>query len=269
MLGYSFGGALAQQLAHDQPRRVRRLILAGTSAGMVSVPAAPARARPDGDAVRYYSPRHLRRVASIDRRRPDRARAARSLDAARRGPHLGSAVVARLPVAARRDHRVDERALAAPAQLSRRWCWPATTIRSCRWPTPASSPAGSPARDCTSLRGGGHLFLLDQPRDVVDVVGAFLADPPRSRNDIRDQLRGPHGHRHRRRRRIGTSLRARARSPRGARGRQRPAPVRRRGRRDRQPPGARRSPPPTRSARARVAKRSSSARSTRSAASTY
>ena len=25
------------------------------------------------------------------------------------------------------------------------------------------------------VRGGGHLFLIDQPRDVVDVVGAFLA----------------------------------------------------------------------------------------------
>ena len=35
VLGYSFGGALAQELAHRYPDRVRRLILCGTSPGMV------------------------------------------------------------------------------------------------------------------------------------------------------------------------------------------------------------------------------------------
>jgi pimeloyl-ACP methyl ester carboxylesterase len=25
------------------------------------------------------------------------------------------------------------------------------------------------------VRGGGHLFLLDQPHDVIDAVNAFLA----------------------------------------------------------------------------------------------
>jgi poly(3-hydroxyoctanoate) depolymerase len=34
VLGYSWGGALAQQLAHDAPERVRRLILASTAPGL-------------------------------------------------------------------------------------------------------------------------------------------------------------------------------------------------------------------------------------------
>src|SRR4051794_34598128 len=65
VLGYSFGGVLAQQLAHDQPRRVRRLILASTSAGMVSVPAAPHVLALMATPLRYYSPGHLRRGASL------------------------------------------------------------------------------------------------------------------------------------------------------------------------------------------------------------
>ena len=40
-LGYSFGGALAQELARRFPRRVRRLVLCATSAGTVSVPPKP------------------------------------------------------------------------------------------------------------------------------------------------------------------------------------------------------------------------------------
>lgn len=39
VLGFSFGGTIAQQLAHDHPERVNRLILAGTSCGHGGVPA--------------------------------------------------------------------------------------------------------------------------------------------------------------------------------------------------------------------------------------
>jgi pimeloyl-ACP methyl ester carboxylesterase len=41
VLGLSWGGILAQQLAHDHPARVRRLVLASTSPGFMSVPARP------------------------------------------------------------------------------------------------------------------------------------------------------------------------------------------------------------------------------------
>ena len=40
VLGYSHGGAVAQQLVHDQPGRVRRLVLAATSCGVGATPGA-------------------------------------------------------------------------------------------------------------------------------------------------------------------------------------------------------------------------------------
>ena len=40
-LGVSWGGALAQQFAHDYPERCKKLVLAATSAGAVMVPGKP------------------------------------------------------------------------------------------------------------------------------------------------------------------------------------------------------------------------------------
>lgn len=42
VLGFSFGGMVAQQLALDAPARVRRLVLASTSCGLGGVPSNPA-----------------------------------------------------------------------------------------------------------------------------------------------------------------------------------------------------------------------------------
>ena len=41
VLGLSWGGFAAQQLAHDLPERVRRMVLASTSPGFYSIPAPP------------------------------------------------------------------------------------------------------------------------------------------------------------------------------------------------------------------------------------
>jgi poly(3-hydroxyalkanoate) depolymerase len=41
VLGYSWGGALAQQIAVARPAQVRRLVLVATSTGVLSVPASP------------------------------------------------------------------------------------------------------------------------------------------------------------------------------------------------------------------------------------
>ena len=41
VLGYSFGGGLAQELAYRAPERVRRLVLCATAPGLGGMPAAP------------------------------------------------------------------------------------------------------------------------------------------------------------------------------------------------------------------------------------
>ena len=66
VLGASFGGILAQQLAHQAPRRVRRLVLAATGAGVAGlggVPGSPRAILALATPRRYQSPDYYRRIA--------------------------------------------------------------------------------------------------------------------------------------------------------------------------------------------------------------
>lgn len=63
VLGYSWGGLLAQQLAIQHPRCVNRLILACTGLGVVGVPANPGVALRLLTPRRYYSPAYLAKIA--------------------------------------------------------------------------------------------------------------------------------------------------------------------------------------------------------------
>lgn len=61
--GVSWGGALAQQFAHQYPERTRRLILAATTAGMVMVPAKFKVLYNMVTPKRYISKNFMRKVA--------------------------------------------------------------------------------------------------------------------------------------------------------------------------------------------------------------
>jgi poly(3-hydroxyalkanoate) depolymerase len=65
VLGVSFGGAVAQELALHNPHRVRRLVLAGTTCGLGSVPGHPLALAALVTPLRYYSPRFFRLVAPL------------------------------------------------------------------------------------------------------------------------------------------------------------------------------------------------------------
>jgi pimeloyl-ACP methyl ester carboxylesterase len=56
VLGVSFGGAVAQQLALDNPKRVGRLVLASTSVGLGGVRGHPLALALLATPLRYYSP---------------------------------------------------------------------------------------------------------------------------------------------------------------------------------------------------------------------
>ena len=55
VMGYSFGGAVAQQIAHQFPARVDRLILMATACGWGGVPGTPAALTAAGMPMRLYS----------------------------------------------------------------------------------------------------------------------------------------------------------------------------------------------------------------------
>lgn len=57
VVGYSFGGVLAQQLARDHPRRVRRLVLCATTPGWGALAGDVASLLAVMTPVRYYSKR--------------------------------------------------------------------------------------------------------------------------------------------------------------------------------------------------------------------
>ena len=66
VIGVSLGGVIAQQLAHQAPDRVRRLVLAATGPGVVGlggIPGSPRAMLALATRRRYTSPDYYRRVA--------------------------------------------------------------------------------------------------------------------------------------------------------------------------------------------------------------
>ena len=71
VLGISWGGGLAQQLAVQYPRRCRRLVLVATSTGSLMIPARPRSCCTCPRRARHRDPAHAARIAGDDlRRRP-------------------------------------------------------------------------------------------------------------------------------------------------------------------------------------------------------
>ena len=64
VIGFSYGGAVAQQLAFDHPTRVRRLVLAATNCGIGAVPGWLPAVTGLATPLRYYSPSFFYRTAA-------------------------------------------------------------------------------------------------------------------------------------------------------------------------------------------------------------
>lgn len=65
VLGVSFGGAIAQEIALANPHRVRTLTLASTMCGLGGVPGNPVALSILSTPLRYYSPTFMRLVADV------------------------------------------------------------------------------------------------------------------------------------------------------------------------------------------------------------
>jgi poly(3-hydroxyalkanoate) depolymerase len=172
VLGYSFGGALAQELAKRAPERVRRLVLCATAPGLGGLPPRPVAALMLATPARYYHPRLLEltvpHVAGGRTRRDRTALAEHAGARLGRPPHpLGYAF--QLYAAAGWTslpwlHRVEHPTLIVAGDDD-----PAVPVTNARM-----LAKRIPGARLHVIRGGGHLFLLDEPDSAVPEITTFL-----------------------------------------------------------------------------------------------
>jgi len=65
VLGYSYGGAVAQQFAYDHPARTRKLILVATTCGIGGIPGSLRALQVLATPFRYYSRTYFHRIAKM------------------------------------------------------------------------------------------------------------------------------------------------------------------------------------------------------------
>lgn len=173
VLGVSFGGALAQQLAYQAPDRVRKLILAATVCGLGGVPGNPIAMAILLTPHRYYSRRYLNLVS----------------------PYLYGG-------SARRRLLVEQQALARlhrPPSVSGYFLqmlaitgWSSLPfLRHVHQPTLVMAGDDDPIIPLVNGRilarlipharlhvvhGGGHLFLMDRALESAGVIDEFLSE---------------------------------------------------------------------------------------------
>lgn len=172
VLGYSWGGALAQQLVHQAPSRVRRLVLSATMPGVGGQAPTPWVMALMATPARYYSKTYLRLVAPlIFGSHPDKAADS---------PH-GDARLTRPPSLLGYSQQM----YAISGWSSRPWLRTLTprtlVLAGRRDPLVRPRNAVILARAIPGARlhllDGGHLFLLEQPEDACPVIAAFLDEP--------------------------------------------------------------------------------------------
>ena len=172
VLGLSFGGAVAQQLAYQSPGMVERLVLCGTGPGVGGFPGAPAALQELASPARYYSATRSQRVT----------------------PLIYGGRFAREP---ERFSRELQQRLASPPSVYGYYCQLAALVgwSSLPWLARIEAPtlvlAGDadpvfPIENATILgqaipdarvevlHGGGHLFVMDSAGDIAPSIEAFI-----------------------------------------------------------------------------------------------
>ena len=177
VLGASLGGIIAQQLAHQAPHRVRRLVLAATGPGLGGLPGSPRALLSLATPRRYHQPGHYQRTAAriyggAARRDPDLLPLAPAAESAGR-PSL---------------HGYFGQIYAISGWTSLPW------LRTLRQQTLVLAGDDDPIVPVANgriltrciphaqlhiVRHGGHLFLLDSAAEMAGLVAAFLSSDDR------------------------------------------------------------------------------------------
>lgn len=172
VLGLSWGGALAQELAIRHPDQVDRLVLVATTPGIGGVLGRPAALTILASPARYYSPAYLKRVAPTlygggIADRPDLLESHAALRS-RHPPSLRGYMSQMLAIqtwsSLPRLHRLMPRTLVLAGDDD-----------------PIIPPANGrilarliPDADLGIIEGGGHLFLFVRAEEMADRVRCFL-----------------------------------------------------------------------------------------------
>ena len=178
VLGVSFGGAVAQELALGNPHRVRRLVLASTMCGLGGVPGNPVALSLLATPLRYYSPAFLRLTAGIlygPTVTPQEDLLREQVNARRARPPTLWGYASQL--------------VAGAGWTSRPWLGristPTLVLAGDRDPIVPPRNAHILARKIPSaqlelVHGAGHLLLLDRPEHCAAVIADFLDREPAS-----------------------------------------------------------------------------------------
>jgi poly(3-hydroxyoctanoate) depolymerase len=171
VLGISWGGALAQEFAHRNPRLCRRVVLCATSMGMIMVPAKPSVLLTLASPLRYFGPAHMRDTST-------------RLYGGGFGQHPG--VVARFAAATRAPDPIGYywQLLAGAGWTSAHYLprlrQPVLVIAGDDDPIIPTVNARLMARLLRNgtvhiVPGGGHLALLTHATDLVPLIHRFLS----------------------------------------------------------------------------------------------
>jgi poly(3-hydroxyalkanoate) depolymerase len=175
VLGVSLGGGVAQQLAHQSPTLVGRLVLAATAAGLGGVPGSPRVLLALATPRRYYQPDYYRRIAGrvyggLARTDPDallRGSVARFIQRPSLRGYLGQLYAISGWTSLPWLHKLTQPTLVLSGDDDP--IVPLINGRMLAWRIPDAR--------LHIVRGGGHLFLLERPAETAEIVTEFLNAP--------------------------------------------------------------------------------------------
>lgn len=188
VLGYSWGGALAQELARRHPGLVRRLVLCATTCGLGGMPGSPQALAAFATPWRYTSKSQLERAAPAlfgGRARLDPGHSLRAHPPIRHGhgPRL-IGYTAQLCAIARWTSLPWLHELQQPTLIVAGDDDPIVPIGNARL-----LASRIPKSRLHVVSGGGHLLLIDQTEDVAPAVRSFLLETAVLGDSTSDGLR--------------------------------------------------------------------------------